>query len=253
VDLYGNRLRSIGSIFDGFTASGYVRLGVASNELTADAVRSAVNSYSSSVAVLTLDFSFNHVTELPGGVFSNLLADTPGHGDITLNLSWNPLQSISPTAFVGSHSYIRSILLDLSHPTAGPLMAPLQPFNFSGIRWHGPPGSGLGVRIYVVLTNTNVDLSIVRALSHDPRGPNGVLLDLSYNNYTVVPAGVFNSSRCVRFLVCFLHGWLLRGLSHMCARVQERAKIICVCVRVREKLCVCVCVCVCVCACACVS
>eukprot|EP00037_Helgoeca_nana_P031080 m.392601 g.392601 ORF g.392601 m.392601 type:complete len:1013 (+) comp28325_c0_seq15:255-3293(+) len=195
VDLYGNRLRSIGSIFDGFTASGYVRLGVASNELTADAVRSAMNSYSSSVAVLTLDFSFNHVTELPGGVFSNLLADTPGHGDITLNLSWNPLQSISPTAFVGSHSYIRSILLDLSHPTAGPLMAPLQPFNFSGIRWHGPPGSGLGVRIYVVLTNTNVDLSIVRALSHDPRGPNGVLLDLSYNNYTVVPAGVFNSSR----------------------------------------------------------
>eukprot|EP00037_Helgoeca_nana_P029999 m.366293 g.366293 ORF g.366293 m.366293 type:complete len:997 (-) comp28093_c0_seq7:285-3275(-) len=198
VDLSNNKINTMGAIFAGFGGTVFVSIDVSNNHATGESVQAALSSLHVSTADVWFGASANNVTEVPAHLLSNFAANlttTLVFPTITVDLSRNPIDSINAAAFSGglTGAQLRAVSFNFSYPVAGSRFEIPAEFNFDGVTW-----SGEGWSLAIDLQGTNVNLSVVRAISSPyQHGPFSITLDLSFNNYTDIPPGTFASSNAV--------------------------------------------------------
>lgn len=172
-------------------------MDISHNYIDSAGLKSIVNSFNNSAAYLYIDASSNSIASLPAHLLTGLAAsDTMGgYIGVDLNLAFNPITSIDPQACVANASYLASVQINMSYPTAGHIAAP-EAFDFSGISWQDAVVS-------LSLAATGLDISIIRVLSEATNAPNTYSLDLSFNNYTQIPPGTFVNSKVANLSLAF--------------------------------------------------
>jgi hypothetical protein len=117
------------------------------------------------------------------------LAVNTRYATITVDLSSNPLASIDRAAFAGNSSWLKSLAINVSAPTAGLISNMPSDFDFTGISWE-PTSGGI---FNVALDGTGVSYSVVQALSVAHGGPTAFILSLRNNHYTEISNEAFSS------------------------------------------------------------
>ena len=197
VDFSQNGLENVGAIFDGFAATQSVTVLLSGNRLDEVDLTTALSSFQSSVAALTLDVSNNSIAGLPPYMLTNISTKVSTYGDITILMRQNPITYISESAFTTSSdspAFLREVYIDLSSPTAILMNAPTT-FTFSNISWDTESASSLTINA----AYTNVSLGIVQLLGqafNSATAPPtlGLHVNLSHNHYTEIPPNTFNVS-----------------------------------------------------------
>lgn len=185
VDFMNNQIRTLGRIFDEYTASGLCALDFGSNLLTQASLKTAMSSFTHSVSRLYLSLSGNRVTGVPAHLFDGISTNTPSDRlkfvEVSVDLSINPISIIDTSVFSGV-TKLSAIALDVSFPTAGDIQTPATNFSFRGIDWAPMTGGALNFSLH----GTGVGLSIVGALSAGINSPQSMTLNLRFNNYTTI-------------------------------------------------------------------
>eukprot|EP00040_Diaphanoeca_grandis_P025298 m.139913 g.139913 ORF g.139913 m.139913 type:complete len:982 (-) comp30090_c0_seq3:440-3385(-) len=181
---------SVQAVFQPTSASDMVYLDMSNNLFTSEALKSALTSYTRTAASLTLKLNSNRITQLPSDLFQNisLNEDYGVFNDIVLDLSYNPITAISSTAFNGT-AWLKNVLIDMSFCTNGPIVLP-DTLYFIGVTWDRERHGFLKLNFAA----TAVSIHLLRAVTVY-NSPSQVELDLSFNNYTQVPAEAFKTTQ----------------------------------------------------------
>lgn len=186
VDLTNNRIATLGQLFLGFGGIGALEIDVSNNQLNASSLAATIGSFTGFMSHFVFSAKNNNITEL-----TELFASFTGAiAQLSLDLSGNPLARIDANAFNFSQGgALNELILSVSNSRAGAIALP-STLSFAGNNWGFSGGSA-----QFGFSNTSVSLSIIHLLSLAANmAGGGLLVDVSKNGYTAVPAGVFNRS-----------------------------------------------------------
>jgi Leucine-rich repeat (LRR) protein len=199
-DVSGNTLSFVGAVFSGGFAVGREVLFTATGcNINAHGLGTLLNSYSTAAGV-TFDLSSNDIAELPVDTMNNLGNGLTTALTVSIVLQFNPIRSISEYFF--QLFSIKSLSIDISHATAGPITYPAEfqfEFGFS-------LGNGL---LEFTAANTSATVDDVGAFRQYLYPPNisayalingcgitcNLTIDLSNNGIEYIPTGSFNRTR----------------------------------------------------------
>jgi hypothetical protein len=179
------------------------------NNLSEEGISTALSSYTSSSAALTLDFTRNNARSLPAGLLANVGSQLSAGANITLRLRENPIAVINESVFVSPiyTGYITYLSIDIGSATTRHVQVPsASRFVVDNIVWV-PVGfgnvGGATITAPPTLTinaaNTSIDISIAQALSafsashYTASAALVITIDLSLNNYTEIAEGAFSN------------------------------------------------------------
>jgi hypothetical protein len=188
-----NQLNTLGAIFTGFGSTEQVFVDLSDNGLSEKDIITALSSFTTSSATLTLDFTRNNFTSLPAGLLANVGSQLSGGANITIFLRENPISVINESVFSSptSDGYVCYVNIDISSSTTQYVRVPSS-FDVAKVMWECPAVGGIigPPTLTINAANTSVDISIAKALDsfsfavYPPNLPLIIALDLSMNNYS---------------------------------------------------------------------
>jgi hypothetical protein len=214
-----------GTIWTRMTSSRIVWLDLSHNRLTPISVANQVTSYQAAAPV-TFDLSYNNLTTIVEQTIGRTSDSVPL--PMTINMSHNPLRTLSSVLFSGTYS-LGDVTIDISSPTTGPVVFPehfsfaaswfpgrvstltfiasntgatiatvvafrefLQPTRFvnASVADTGLGGCGTGCNLTLILRDNRITMSGTSALSD----AKVTKLDLGSNRISAIAGNAFNYS-----------------------------------------------------------
>eukprot|EP00040_Diaphanoeca_grandis_P036769 m.236184 g.236184 ORF g.236184 m.236184 type:complete len:1287 (+) comp33678_c0_seq1:280-4140(+) len=191
LEIKNNNIANMDSVFDGFDASARCVINLSNNNLDGYSLKRALNSFTSGATTLTIILTHNNVTIIPEDLLAEVASFSATFATITLNISYNPISTITPTSFSFSEDFgfLAFVFVDMSHST-DIITFPDTIELPSGYFWDDKTGGSLTLNF----DSTNIDLGIINAFN-GVEGPEFLKLVLSNNGYEYLPSDVYLTSK----------------------------------------------------------
>lgn len=131
-----NSIGKLGTVFNQVEVFISTVFNVSHNNIDSSGLKAMTGSYNTSWAQMAIDARYNNIKMLPDFLFDGMAYSPQGIG-LRLDVSFNPLQSISPNVFLGN-AILSGLVVDVSNPTTStPLEFPAEGFHLEqGVSFH---------------------------------------------------------------------------------------------------------------------